>query len=225
MGWVDGLACSIKSLESYCKVCKKDICILALGRGWQLPWGKYFSPVIAGGAAIAYCRAFGILQEYSGCTEDSLALLRCHSWDERLLHLGQMTIPMHPLSALVFCSTSLSCWGEWRGMKQHLPTSFTFLDGNYTTKNLCCLEWWSYLRITAASDAQWLLCDSSPCWEVPWYPLTRQSSSWQCMWTGRSQSVLLPAVFTWRPHELQWVIYKSPEGLFFSLLVGSSCWC
>lgn len=223
MGWVDGLACSIKSLESCCKVCKKDICILALSRGWQLPWGNYFSLVIAVGASIVYCRAFGILQEYSGCT--GLALPTCHSWDERLLHLEQVTIPLHLVSAFPFCSTSLSCWGEWWGMKQYLLTSFTFLDGNYTTKTWCCLEWWCYLRIIAASDAQPLPCDFPPCWEVPWYPLTRQSSSWQCMWAGRSQSVLLPAVFTWRPHELQWVIYKSPEGLFFPLLVGSSCWC
>lgn len=223
MGWVDGLACSIKSLESYCKVYKKDICILALGRGWQLPWGKYFSPVIAVGASTVYCRAFGILQEYSGCTEDSLALLGSHSWDERLLHLGPVIIPLHPVSAFPFCSTSLSCWGKWWGMKQYFPTSFMFLDGDYTTKSVCCLEWWCYLRIRAASDAQWLPCDFSLCWEVPWYP--SQGSSWQCMWTGRSQSVLLPAVFTWTPHELQWVIYKSPEELFFPLLVGSSCCC
>lgn len=117
MGWVDGLACSIKSRESYCKVYRKDICILALGRGWQLPWGKYFSPVIAVGA-------FGILQEYSGCTEDSLAVFRCHSWDERLLHLAQVIIPLHPANAFPFCSTSLSCWGKWWGMKQYLTTFF-----------------------------------------------------------------------------------------------------
>lgn len=74
------------------------------------------------GESIVYCRAFGILQEHSGCTEGSPALLKCHSQDEKSYVLGSRLaasprtnhfIPLHPVSVSLFGSTSPRCRGEW----------------------------------------------------------------------------------------------------------------